>query len=114
MMWSHTRGGLGTKSLHDAIFDMLPVHFPEALLSPWSAGDVMYTAIPWDNCSCLPSMELLPTRCALCSNQVECHSAVQDVPWHCCRWISDIESYTPSSKVDYPIIADPKREIAVQ
>ena len=40
--------------------------------------------------------------------------SLQHVPWQYCRWISDIESYTPSSKVDYPIIADPKREIAVQ
>ena len=28
------------------------------------------------------------------------------------RWISDIEAYTPNSKVDYPIIADHNREIA--
>ncbi|KAA6429143.1 MAG: peroxiredoxin 6 [Trebouxia sp. A1-2] len=28
-------------------------------------------------------------------------------------WIKDIEAYTPGSKVDYPIISDPKREIAV-
>ena len=28
-------------------------------------------------------------------------------------WIQDIEAYTPGSKVDYPIVADPKREIAV-
>lgn len=28
------------------------------------------------------------------------------------RWISDIEAYTPGSKVDYPIIADPNRDIA--
>eukprot|EP00891_Asterochloris_glomerata_P006702 jgi/Astpho2/6702/Aster-05054 len=41
---------------------------------------------------------------ALSCNDVESHKG----------WISDIESYTPSSKVDYPIIADPKREIAVQ
>ncbi len=46
-------------------------------------------------------------------------------PWHpqyflnftqlssLCSWIQDIEAYTPGSKVDYPIIADPKREIAV-
>jgi len=27
-------------------------------------------------------------------------------------WISDIESYTPQSKVDYPIISDPNRDIA--
>ena len=30
-----------------------------------------------------------------------------------CSWIQDIEAYTPGSKVDYPIIADPKREVAV-
>ena len=30
-----------------------------------------------------------------------------------CRWIKDIEAYTPGSKVEYPIISDPKREIAV-
>jgi len=29
-----------------------------------------------------------------------------------CRWISDIEAYTPDSKVDYPIISDPNRDIA--
>ena len=28
------------------------------------------------------------------------------------RWISDIEAYTPSSKVDYPIISDPNKDIA--
>ena len=29
-----------------------------------------------------------------------------------CRWISDIEAYTPDSKVDYPIISDPNKDIA--
>ncbi len=28
------------------------------------------------------------------------------------RWISDIEAYTPNSKVDYPIISDPTKDIA--
>ncbi|KAG4391140.1 hypothetical protein GLYMA_05G133500v4 [Glycine max] len=27
------------------------------------------------------------------------------------EWIKDIEAYTPGAKVNYPIIADPKREI---
>lgn len=39
---------------------------------------------------------------ALSSNDVDAHKG----------WISDIESYTPGSKVDYPIIADHNREIA--
>ncbi|OVA05704.1 Alkyl hydroperoxide reductase subunit C/ Thiol specific antioxidant [Macleaya cordata] len=30
------------------------------------------------------------------------------------EWIKDIEAYTPGCKVDYPIIADPKREIIKQ
>lgn len=29
-------------------------------------------------------------------------------------WIADIEAYTPGVKVDYPIIADPKRDLAVR
>ena len=29
-----------------------------------------------------------------------------------CRWISDIEAYTPDSKIDYPIISDPNKDIA--
>jgi 1-Cys peroxiredoxin 6 len=29
-------------------------------------------------------------------------------------WIADIESYTPGAKVGYPILADPKRELAVK
>ncbi|KAJ7955305.1 1-Cys peroxiredoxin [Quillaja saponaria] len=29
-------------------------------------------------------------------------------------WIKDIEAYTPGCKVDYPIIADPKRELIKQ
>ena len=29
-----------------------------------------------------------------------------------CRWIKDIEAYTPNSIVNYPIVADPNREIA--
>lgn len=29
-----------------------------------------------------------------------------------CRWIKDIEAYTPDSVVDYPIIADPNRDVA--
>ena len=28
------------------------------------------------------------------------------------RWIKDIEAYTPNSLVNYPIIADPNRDIA--
>lgn len=28
------------------------------------------------------------------------------------RWIQDIEAYTPGSIVNYPIIADPNRDIA--
>ncbi|DBA94815.1 hypothetical protein WJX77_008101 [Trebouxia sp. C0004] len=40
---------------------------------------------------------------ALSCNDTESHRA----------WIKDIEAYTPGSKVDYPIISDPKREIAV-
>ncbi|KAL3160929.1 Peroxiredoxin-6 [Trebouxia sp. C0009 RCD-2024] len=40
---------------------------------------------------------------ALSCNDTESHKA----------WIKDIEAYTPGSKVNYPIISDPKREIAV-
>ena len=29
-----------------------------------------------------------------------------------CRWIKDIEAYTPDSIVSYPIIADPHRDVA--
>ena len=29
-------------------------------------------------------------------------------------WIADIEAYTPGAKIDYPIIADPDRKLAVQ
>ena len=29
-----------------------------------------------------------------------------------CRWIKDIEGYTPDSIVSYPIIADPHRDVA--
>ena len=29
-----------------------------------------------------------------------------------CRWIKDIEAYTPDSIVSYPIIADPHRNVA--
>eukprot|EP00246_Nothoceros_aenigmaticus_P012108 TRINITY_DN3596_c0_g1_i2.p1 TRINITY_DN3596_c0_g1~~TRINITY_DN3596_c0_g1_i2.p1 ORF type:complete len:223 (+),score=33.54 TRINITY_DN3596_c0_g1_i2:115-783(+) len=41
---------------------------------------------------------------ALSCNGVESHKA----------WIQDIESYTPGSVIDYPILADPKRELAVK
>lgn len=39
---------------------------------------------------------------ALSCNDVTSHKA----------WIADIEAYTPGSKVDYPIIADPDRHVA--
>jgi 1-Cys peroxiredoxin 6 len=39
---------------------------------------------------------------ALSSNDVSSHKG----------WISDIEAYTPNSKVDYPIISDPTKDIA--
>ena len=29
------------------------------------------------------------------------------------EWVQDIEAYTPGARVDYPIIADPDRQIAV-
>lgn len=41
---------------------------------------------------------------ALSCNGVESHKA----------WIKDIESYTPGCSVSYPIISDPKRELAVK
>ncbi|KAL2641788.1 hypothetical protein R1flu_009375 [Riccia fluitans] len=41
---------------------------------------------------------------ALSCNDVESHKA----------WIKDIESYTPNAPVTYPIISDPKRELAVK
>jgi 1-Cys peroxiredoxin 6 len=41
---------------------------------------------------------------ALSCNDVESHKG----------WIGDIESYTPGSKVGYPIVADPTRELAVK
>lgn len=40
---------------------------------------------------------------ALSLNDVDAHK----------DWIQDIEAYTPGSKVDFPIIADPKREVAM-
>lgn len=40
---------------------------------------------------------------ALSCNDVDSHKS----------WIADIEAFTPGSKVDYPIIADPDRHIAV-
>ncbi|KAL3677722.1 hypothetical protein R1sor_020678 [Riccia sorocarpa] len=41
---------------------------------------------------------------ALSCNDVESHKG----------WIKDIESYTPGAPVTYPIISDPKRELAVK
>eukprot|EP01023_Acetabularia_acetabulum_P036239 TRINITY_DN3426_c0_g1_i1.p2 TRINITY_DN3426_c0_g1~~TRINITY_DN3426_c0_g1_i1.p2 ORF type:complete len:230 (-),score=56.33 TRINITY_DN3426_c0_g1_i1:375-1064(-) len=41
---------------------------------------------------------------ALSCDDVEKHKA----------WIADIEAYTPGVSVKYPIIADPKRDIAIQ
>lgn len=41
---------------------------------------------------------------ALSCNPVDVHRA----------WIADIEAYTPGSKVGYPIIADPMRDLAIK
>lgn len=41
---------------------------------------------------------------ALSCNSVDLHKS----------WIADIEAYTPGSKVGYPILADPDREVAVR
>eukprot|EP00270_Netrium_digitus_P010024 TRINITY_DN307_c0_g1_i3.p1 TRINITY_DN307_c0_g1~~TRINITY_DN307_c0_g1_i3.p1 ORF type:complete len:223 (-),score=62.72 TRINITY_DN307_c0_g1_i3:313-981(-) len=41
---------------------------------------------------------------AISCNEVDTHKA----------WIADIESFTPGVKVNYPIIADPDRQLAVQ
>ena len=41
---------------------------------------------------------------AISHNDVESHKG----------WIPDIEAYTPGAKVEYPIIADPEKELAVK
>ena len=57
-------------------------------------------------------------KAATCYQTVQelciCTQAANVLTWlvTLCRWIPDIEAYSPGSKVFYPIIADPQRRIA--